>query len=387
MTQSSNQRRLQIVAIGLFVLAAAGSAYLFFVSLKNGSVAGCGRSCDIALTSRWAYLLGIPISAPALFTYLVLIYGLIFKSRSELWQGIFLVAGLMVIGAAIWFTGIQAVLLKTFCKACCAIHACGVIGSLCLLFSLKLPRELKPFGVAAAAMTLMIMAGLQFFVPHTSTADSVLGVSVMTGTRQIVDIGGLPLDIGLFPHRGNPESSDRMVMLFDYTCPGCRRVHEYLSRAEERFGKENYLLVMLPVPLNPDCNRYLKEPMPDHRDACLFAQMGLALWSIDRDKFFEYDTWMIETGSARYPPTAEAASAKAEELVGKKALAEALANPSLGLKIERTTKIWNFLKEKSGRMAMPKIVWSTGILTDGAVQTEFDLFHMMEEQLGLQRVD
>ncbi|MFT4549970.1 MAG: putative membrane protein [Verrucomicrobiales bacterium] len=382
-----NQGGLRLLAIAFFVLAAILATNLLWSSLKNGPVAGCGRSCDLVLKSSWAYLSpGIPVSAPALFTYLVLLYGLIFKPRSELWQGVFFVGSLMVIGAAIWFVCLQFFVIQSFCKLCCLTHVVGVIASLCTLFGLKsLPREIKPFGVAAAAMALALMVGWQSLLPQKTTATSNLGSAGMTSSGEIVDIGGLSIDIGHFPYRGNPQSSKRMVLLFDYTCTSCRRVHGYLSRAEERFGKDNYLVVMLPVPLNPDCNRHIKEPMPDHRDACLFAQIGLAMWGIDQEKFHEYDHWMIESGSARFPPTADAARAKAEELVGKEILDEALAQKSVGTKLEHATKIWNFLKEKTGRMAMPKMVWSNGNLTDGGASSEFELFNTMEKQLGLKR--
>jgi protein-disulfide isomerase len=195
------------------------------------------------------------------------------------------------------------------------------------------------------------------------------------------------LDIDKFPFRGNPDSDKRIVLLFDYTCSSCRRVHGYLQRAEERFGKDNYLVVMLPTPLNPDCNRFFKEEMVDHRNACLFASMALALWTADPEKFYEFDHWMIENGTSRYPPDAELARARAEELMGEEALALALSDPGVTAKLEQVSEIWNTLKTKSGRITMPKMLWSTGSLTDGATGTEFQLFEMMEQKLGMKRVN
>src|SRR5436305_10091796 len=55
--------------IRLLILAAAGiSAYLLSVSLSGGTAVGCGpgSACDEVLRSRWAYVLGIPVSALAL---------------------------------------------------------------------------------------------------------------------------------------------------------------------------------------------------------------------------------------------------------------------------------------------------------------------------------
>jgi uncharacterized membrane protein len=369
-----------------FLLASIGAAYLLVAAIKNGPIAGCGSGsgCDTVMKRRWAYLLpGVPVTVPALLTYLTLLYGMFFKSKSEVWQGILLVGSLMVIGAAIWFIGLQVVVIKALCKFCMATHLFGIAGSVCLLRSSRsVPRELKPFAAAAAAMALAMMAAFQIFLPQKTTANTRIGSG-----GKIVNIGKLEIDIGHLPHRGNPESDKQLLVLFDYTCASCRRVHDYLSRAEERFGADNYLLVMVPVPLNPDCNRHFEKVMPEHRDACLFASMAFALWSIDREKFYEYDRWMIEAGSPRFPPKAADARAKAEGLVGKELLAETLANPGIKARIDHATKLWSFFEKQSNRSTMPKMLWSSGIMTEGAAESEFGLFSQMEEQLGLKRQD
>src|SRR5262249_36311973 len=57
-------RLLTATAIGL-------AAYLLWVSLSGGAVAGCGpdSSCDKVLHSRWSRWLGLPVSAPGLLMY------------------------------------------------------------------------------------------------------------------------------------------------------------------------------------------------------------------------------------------------------------------------------------------------------------------------------
>jgi len=390
MTTTEKRSTAWLVAKILFGLASLGAGYLLVVALKNGPVAGCGSgsSCDTVLKSRWAYLLpGIPVTAPALFTYLVLLFGLIFKAGSKAWEGVFLVGSLMVIGAAVWFIGLQVLVLKSFCFYCMATHLLGVAGSIILLRSLRpIQRELVPLGAAAAAMGLAMMAACQIFMPQATTADTQVGAGALAGSGRALEIGGQSIDLAKFPFRGNPDSEKRLVIFFDYTCSSCRRVHAYLDRAEERFGKDNYLLVMLPTPLNPDCNRHFKEEMSDHRNACLFASLGFALWAADREKFYEYDRWMIESGSARYPPDADAARAKAAELLGEDALAEALSDPQINESIERVCEIWNVFKAKTG-VSMPKMLWANGTMTTGAAGSEFELFDMMQERLGLERVN
>ncbi|MGI9242287.1 MAG: vitamin K epoxide reductase family protein [Verrucomicrobiales bacterium] len=390
MTTPEKRQRAWLVAKILLGLACVGAGYLLAVALKNGPVAGCGSgsSCDTVLKSRWAYLLpGVPVTAPALFTYLVLLFGLIFRSGSKAWEGVMLVGSLMVIGAAAWFVGLQVVVLKSYCIYCLGTHALGVAGSICLLVGLRpIQRELIPLGAAAAAMGLAMLAACQIFMPQATTAETQIGADGLSGTGPRFNIAGQEIDLSKFPFRGDLSSDKRLIVLFDYTCSSCRRVHAYLDRAEARFGGDNYLVVMLPTPLNPDCNRHFDEKMSDHRNACLFASMGFALWATDREKFYEYDRWMIETGTSRYPPEADAARAKAEELIGKEQLAKAMADPAITENIEKVCEIWNTFKASTG-VRMPKMLWSGGTLTTGAVGSEFELFDMMEERLGLERLN
>ena len=388
MTERPKRRALWTVAMLLLALACVGATYLLYVSLKNGPVAGCGKgsSCDLVLASRWSYLLpGVPVTAPALFTYMALLFGLLFKSDSKVWEGVFLVGSFMVIGAAIWFIGLQAFVVKAFCKYCMATHVLGVGASICILLGLRpIQRELLPLGVGAAAMGLAMMAGAQIILPQKSTRDTRLAAGV-AGRGGEITVVGSTIDIGQFPHSGNTDAGKIMILSFDYTCGFCRRMHGYLSRAEERFGKENYLVVLLPTPLNPDCNRHFQQRSPNHRNACEFASTALALWSIDPEKFYEFDRWMIETGSPRFPPDREAAKAKAVALVGEEALATGLKDPSIAERIEKTSEIWNKLTGLNGSQTMPKIIWSSGAMSQGATSSEFGLFELKEKNLGLVR--
>ena len=387
MSSPDKRKPASLLATLCFVVASLGAGYLLVRAIQNGPVVGCGTgsSCDSVLKSRWAYLLpGIPVTAPALLTYLVLLFGILFKPGSELWKGIMFVGSLTVIGAAMWFTGVQMVLLKSLCFWCLGIHLVGSIGAVFLIRAISpLPRELTSLGVAGAGMGVAMLAACQFFMPQKATGEVELGKEIV---GKLVPIGNdHQLDTRSVPSRGNPESERMLILFFDYTCSSCRRVHEYLNRAEERFGKDSYYLVMVPTPLNPDCNRHYEGAIGNHRNACTFASMALALWAIDREKFQEFDHWMIETGSPSLPPEAEAARAKAEELVGKAALDQALADPQIAAKIEEVSAIWKTLTDQSG-MAMPKMLWSNGKLTWGAPRSEFEMFDLMGAQLGLQRV-
>src|SRR5262245_31830634 len=107
----------------LLLVALAISAYLAWVSLAHGTVAGCGpdSGCDKVLQSRWARWFGIPVSLLALLVDgLVVGWSFRLKARaaSELqrqaWNWI-VPGAWLIAGAAVWFVGIQAFVLRAFC--------------------------------------------------------------------------------------------------------------------------------------------------------------------------------------------------------------------------------------------------------------------------------
>jgi uncharacterized membrane protein/protein-disulfide isomerase len=373
-----------MIFLGLAIL---GSGYLLVQSLKRGPVAGCGEGspCNSVLQSRWAYFVpGVPVTAPAVLTYAGLLVALIFRPRTKAWDFLLLGGAMMVIGAALWFGGLQMFALKAFCKWCIGTHLMGLLGAVFILFVLRpLHRKQTLTGAAAAGAGLSLLVACQFFLPQNTTVQTLLGAAATSKTGQVVTIAGLKLDLDELPYRGNPDSGKRVMLMFDYACLNCRRMHQYLTRAEAVFGNDKYLLVMLPTPLSDECNRYVTRGTSGHRDGCLFASMALAMWRADKEKFYQFDRWLIEAGSASSPPTAELARTKAEELLGgRDALTAALADPRTRAGIDKLTAIWDLLKSKTGHATMPKMLLE-GSLSEGAPASEAALLGILEKKLGI----
>src|SRR5881394_3658325 len=133
--------------IRLLILAAgAVSAYLLSVSLSGGRAIGCGpgSGCDEVLGSRWAYVLGVPVSALALVVDLALLVTTFScgpkstpKQRRGAWE-IIVPCAVLVLGGALWFTALQAVVLHRFCPWCLTAHACGALAATFLLVRVPL---------------------------------------------------------------------------------------------------------------------------------------------------------------------------------------------------------------------------------------------------------
>src|SRR6185436_8549123 len=92
-----------------FVAATAVAAYLLFYSITEKPMAGCGPGspCDRVMGSAWAYWLNIPVSGPALGTYLLLlgcaVAALECPERSAKAWNIGLVLSIFVTATALWF--------------------------------------------------------------------------------------------------------------------------------------------------------------------------------------------------------------------------------------------------------------------------------------------
>lgn len=116
----------------LAFVALAVSVYLTWVTWQSGTVAGCTAEslldCDDVLASRWSKWLGLPVSALGAVTYL-LILGLVWPAASKP-KGVevtsLFTAALLAAGAAVWFIGLQAVQLQSFCAYCLTVHCCGL---------------------------------------------------------------------------------------------------------------------------------------------------------------------------------------------------------------------------------------------------------------------
>jgi len=394
--RDNNNRGLRIIAAVLFGLAALISAYLMVQKLKDGPIAGCGVSCDRVLGSSFAYLVpNVPVTAPAIVIYGILIFGLLSRARgarAEAWEVVMYVGALIVIGSAVWFTGIQVVKLQQFCVWCMTAHFLGSAASVMILLRLRpAQKELLVIGVGVAAMALGSMSALQYFWKQKTTQTVRFGAAGALGSGKVVSFGPeLELRLGDVPFRGNPESPNRMVLVFDYTCSTCRRTHKFLKRAEKRYGLDNYLVVMCPAPLHPNCNKYYEKEIPSRRHACKIASTALAVWYISPEKFFELDHWIIETGGEDDPPDISDVRAKAEELVGKDKLAKALANEKVANQIDRqiemNTKVFAWAVNESKVMAMPKMIMNNGTVETGAVGNEFDFYKILEAGLGIKRL-
>src|SRR6267143_4129610 len=120
--------RLLLTLRSLMVAAISVSGYLAWTSLSGGSVAGCGpdSGCDRVLHSRWGYWFGVPVSLLALLVYFSVLWMSLRlggrrtpEDQRKTWP-LLVCAGVLMIGAAIWFVALQLFVIHSVCPFCMA---------------------------------------------------------------------------------------------------------------------------------------------------------------------------------------------------------------------------------------------------------------------------
>lgn len=378
-----------IAAIAILI-----ASYLLWHALNaNSTLAGCGgegAGCDEVLQTRWGSWFGIPVSAGGWLTYAA-IFGLSILMRKQATRGqwsALLALSVLAASSALWFIGLQALVVKSYCWYCMTVHACGILTAILVLKNVprtvedtgkkKRPKveavTVKQRGLAAAAGVLgvAVLAGGQIYSGHvevpqvtspTPPPSSPQPVPVTqapaapgTAGDALLANGKIRFTMGDFPIFGSPDAKNIVAHFFDFTCPACREFHPSLMAAHQP-SENATALVMIPVPLDATCNPTIRETSYGHQNACEYARIGLAVWSIRPDAYSMYDQFIFE---GQYPPPAGAARGFADQLVGRDNLEAALANP----KIMETLRhgLTMFYSPAFPNKALPALVTETNIL-------------------------
>jgi hypothetical protein len=197
--------------------------------------------------------------------------------------------------------------------------------------------------------------------------------------RPVALLGGKArMDVYGRPILGSPDAAHVLVKLFDYTCPHCRRMHKHIKVAQQRYG-DQLAVVMLPVPLNANCNRVISRTAPIHRYSCQISRYALAVWRRNPDAFAAYHDWLFEPVQAR---SASEARAKAAELIGDATLNAELASGVLDVYLKQHVGLY----DRAQRGQIPKLL-STNFTITGETNSADSLCRLLEERLEIKPVD
>jgi uncharacterized membrane protein len=424
----------------LLGVAIAGAGYLAWVSIHNGPVAGCGAEsgCNKVLQSRWAYWLDIPVSVPALLVYLALLGATVLLQKRPSpddqrgsWAAM-IVLSVIVAGAALWFVGLQVLVIKAFCKFCMTAHACGFAAALLCLKNIPFAtdpdtpmwtpgsgkRGVPGSAVGVLALVglagVMVLAGGQLLVQKQRNAVKVLrpggGLATKSagaktgGTNRPPVVSPLAMQLGppgpnprlmaprllslysnqfllkldAVPMIGSPDASHVIVCLFDYTCPHCRALHPILLKTQRLFS--NRLgIVCLPMPISTNCDKLLPPTIHSVSNACEYAQLGLAVWRANPEYYRGFDDWMFAPDQ---PPPLQQAREYAAGLVGKDKLEAALADPWVQKQIATDCELHYANWTAADTPIMPQLIVGS-IISSGPLNSVEHLEILLNRYLGI----
>jgi len=386
------------------------AGYLAWASLSNGPLAGCGpeSGCDKVLQSRWAYWLGIPVSIPAFLTYAGLLaatFGISSGSapaRQQTRWTIIVTLAVLVIGAALWFVGLQAFVLKSFCPFCVTAHVSGLVASALLLYlvPIHVPSG-KPRSPEAAIALTSALRNKFAFLGACGLAVLVTGQAFVTKQRHQVQKmaesasltspkneprklslhdGRFQLVVDDVPIIGSPHASNIMVSLFDYSCHICRDMHAHLVEVQQRFSNQ-LGIVSLPMPLDGKCNPHIRRTSTAHTNACEYAKLALAVWRANRDAFHQFDSWIF---APPQPAPVHEVKQYAASLVGSEKLEAALTNSWVNGQLQTNVAIYAANSRSMTNSRMPQLIVGHAI-TAGAIERVDELYSLLAQQFGLKR--
>jgi uncharacterized membrane protein len=424
-------------ARALLTLAILGAGYLVLVALSNGPVAGCGpgSGCDKVLQSRWAYWLNVPVSVPAVLVYLALLGALNLLQKKQyspddergLWAAI-VALSVIVAGAALWFVGLQVIVIKAYCKFCLGAHACGLTAAIVCLANV--PRATEPDtpmwtggsgkrgvpgkGVLALILIglggVLVLAGGQMLVQKERNVVVVLpslgSNAVRTGTaagpfktnltaaatNQVVSPdaqliaprllslygGRFLVQLDAVPLIGSPDATNVLVDLFDYTCPHCRQMHPILIEAA-RAHSNSLAIACLPLPMATNCNPLMLAKWPSVPNSCEYIELSLAVFHANRFVHGEFHEWLL-TGED--PPPLEQARLRAAQLVGTNQLEMALTNDWVHQQMLTDCELHMANYQATGMAGMPQLIMGP-VISAGVMNSPLHLLALLERYLGL----
>lgn len=372
-------------------LAAAGVSLWLSAEKWSGridSLAGCGAGsgCANVLGSKWSMVLGlVPVSVFSLLLYVSVLLSLRFNRQGARWMRA--LAAWLCLWAALWFTGLQFFVLKSFCPYCMSMHGLGVLLGLAILFgegSGFFKKRWLPMALAAGLVAALALVQHLGPVPATHRVDVVMGeksgvahdIHASGHGRKVTFLNGSKsYNIAQLPHLGPVDAEYVIVEYYDYTCEACRDMHALLERSIALHpGK--LAVIVLPVPLERSCNPHLPQGIKDHENACQFAKLALKVWRADPSMFAEFHRNLFDFQGM----PGEAAAALASSLVGEEKMTadhDAWVN---GILAQNVADYKIFIQKTP---VMPKLLLKDSVMVQGLVNETNTLELLLDEYLGL----
>ncbi len=370
------------------VVALAGLAVSAYLAVHHEGF-GCGISddCGVLAATRWATWFGWPVAWLGVGVYVSVLLAVASLGmpggHRPLAQRLLEVMAVVVAAAAAWFTWLQGQVIGRWCSGCILVHLCGL-----LLAALVLRRHRACRGTPGGGWGGRLLLGLCCLAVlitgqragagprHRITAIERLEVDVpaVTVDRAVRLPGsGLVVSTRDAPLLGSPAAKDVAVLWFDYTCGLCR--HHAADTHAQVATDSDLAIILLPVPMHPDCNAVMPAAEPGKPAACELARLALVVWRYAPEHFAEFHMQLMSCPPAllqRHPaypcmPAPSAAHLWAAQWLGRRQLEYALADPHLDEQLRAYANAWWALPDSTKKV--PVLLLGTHLL-EGAMDPE-----------------
>ncbi|MCQ2133481.1 MAG: hypothetical protein MJY88_00775 [Bacteroidales bacterium] len=362
-------RRFKTIALPIYAACLGLGIYMLVHSLTGAGLVGCGTGsgCDSVMGSLWAYIAGaLPVSAPAVVAYLLLLICILFLSdrkdkESEELNGIIwtmmLMLGGAIVGVALWFSYLQIAVLHQFCKYCILTHLLGCAGAAVIAVAAP-KRQAVRYGT---------------MVPGLAAAALLAAVQVWTMPSIVYDDGRTGALLPSFapeelPSVGPADAPHEIRLMFDFQCNHCRALHKILPEVVEKTGGD-IRFQLCPVSLSNECNPYVPHGGIDSfRGSCTMAKLGLAVWYSFPEKYPQVEEYLLGSGDVNHIIPPEEARRHIASIVGETQLETALQDERIQACLAKSYELFG-RTSSSSKSGIPRLIYDQSWLvpeTDSA---------------------
>ncbi|MGD9635622.1 MAG: hypothetical protein AB7U97_20235, partial [Pirellulales bacterium] len=150
----------------------------------------------------------------------------------------------------------------------------------------------------------------------------------------------------------------------------------------ERYG-DQLAVVILPMPLELECNKMMTETDPMHRGSCKISKTALAVAKADPRKFLDFHNFLL--ADEKNPPSSSQAVMRAFRAVDRTKLAKASRDKELDERIQRYIRLFTALsKEHHGKdtFGLPVQIVGDTVLTGGDMTSD-EMFEAWEKAIDI----
>lgn len=189
--------------------------------------------------------------------------------------------------------------------------------------------------------------------------------------------GKLKIDTYEHPVLGSPDAEFVILEFFDYTCPHCRKTHAMIEEALPKYG-DRLAIVMLPVPNDIMCNKYVRRSSEDHRGACKLANLAVATADLDRRAFAKVHDWIMKHENT---PSYASSLSQAGKHLDQTDVLKRLAREDVPERVQKYIELFVTLS-RTKQLTLPAQVIGDEIVT-GSLESAEELQNVWEEKLGI----